>query len=141
MDNYKDRSPGLHMWTLPLLTPTTYSLVHHQNFRKEKEKKENITSTLFPAAHFNNCNSGYSPHPISCPTSTRKTNSCQALHQISTPSSRWSFAASGSMRLDNCSPSNPVAWLAVGGAAQRLLPSLQFQQALLCSAHLRQVPC
>ena len=28
------------MWTLPLLTPTTYSLVHHQNFRKIKKDKE-----------------------------------------------------------------------------------------------------
>ena len=42
LDNYKDRSPGLHMWTLPSLIPTTHSLVHHQNCRKEKEKKENI---------------------------------------------------------------------------------------------------
>mmetsp|Transcript_18732 Transcript_18732/g.32740 ORF Transcript_18732/g.32740 Transcript_18732/m.32740 type:complete len:117 (-) Transcript_18732:1655-2005(-) len=23
LDNYKDRSPGLHMWTLPLLVPTS----------------------------------------------------------------------------------------------------------------------
>ena len=41
LDNYKDRSPGLHMWTLPPLVPTSHPLVHHQNFRKEKEKKEN----------------------------------------------------------------------------------------------------
>jgi len=30
LDNYKDRSPGLHMWTLPPLVPTSHSLVYHQ---------------------------------------------------------------------------------------------------------------
>ncbi|CAM9878355.1 unnamed protein product, partial [Heterosigma akashiwo] len=39
-DNYKDRSPGLHMWTLPFLVPTTYFMVHHQNFRQEKEREK-----------------------------------------------------------------------------------------------------
>ena len=24
LDNYKDRSPGLHMWTLPPLVPTSH---------------------------------------------------------------------------------------------------------------------
>mmetsp|Transcript_18730 Transcript_18730/g.32728 ORF Transcript_18730/g.32728 Transcript_18730/m.32728 type:complete len:104 (-) Transcript_18730:124-435(-) len=40
LDNYKDRSPGLHMWTLPFLVPTTYFMVHHQNFRQEKEREK-----------------------------------------------------------------------------------------------------
>ena len=34
LDNYKDRNPGLHTRTLPLLVPTSHSLVYHQNFRR-----------------------------------------------------------------------------------------------------------
>jgi len=49
LDNYKDRSPGLHMWTLPLLVPTTHSLVHHQNFTKIKKIKKK--TTLVTTAH------------------------------------------------------------------------------------------
>ena len=65
LDNYKDRSPGLHMRTLPSLVPTSHSLVHHQNFRK-RERKERKQTTLVPAAHLSSSQS--SPHPLSSPT-------------------------------------------------------------------------
>ena len=36
LDNYKDRSPGLHMWTLPPLGPSSRPPTHHQNFKKKQ---------------------------------------------------------------------------------------------------------
>ena len=38
LDNYKDRSPGLHMRTLPHLCPFSRPPTHHQNFKEKKKQ-------------------------------------------------------------------------------------------------------
>ena len=38
-DNYKDRSPGLYMRTLPQLGPSSRPPTHHHNFKGKKNHK------------------------------------------------------------------------------------------------------
>ena len=40
LDNYKDRSPGLHMWTLPPLVPTSIPWFITKTTEKKKKRKK-----------------------------------------------------------------------------------------------------